>query len=121
VAIPSSSPVRSDPKQTRSQKHFRPRRAGFAVGGVMAEPRAFRAAALECVRVTDGAPPYPAAALLANAPPDELARALAGELDEGGNVTGLFNPFLIRSADAVVLVDTGIGCFAPGPGGRTAA
>ncbi len=82
----------------------------------MAEPRAFRAAALECVRVTDGALPYPAAALLANAPPDELARALAGELDEGGNVAGLFNPLLIRSTDAVVLVDTGIGCFAPGPG-----
>jgi glyoxylase-like metal-dependent hydrolase (beta-lactamase superfamily II) len=88
----------------------------FTVSWLMAESPSFRAGALDCVRITDGELPYPAALLLANAPPDELARALAGELDSEGMILGRFRPLLIRSPDAVVLVDTGIGRFAPGEG-----
>jgi glyoxylase-like metal-dependent hydrolase (beta-lactamase superfamily II) len=76
----------------------------------------FGAGDLECVRLTDGELPYPAALLLANAQPDELARALAGELDQEGMIVGRFNPLLIRGPDALVLVDTGIGRFASGEG-----
>ena len=82
----------------------------------MAESPSFGAGDLPCVRLTDGELPYPPALLLANAQPDELARALAGELDEEGMIVGRFNPLLIRAPDAVVLVDTGIGRFASGEG-----
>jgi glyoxylase-like metal-dependent hydrolase (beta-lactamase superfamily II) len=82
----------------------------------MAGSPSFRARALDCVRVTDGELPYPPALLLANAPPGELARALAGDLDEAGMLVGRFRPLLIRGPDAVVLVDSGIGRFAPGEG-----
>src|ERR671930_221040 len=82
----------------------------------MAHSRSFGAGGLQCVRLTDGELPYPPALLLANAQPDELARALAGELDEEGMIVGRFNPLLIRAPDAVVLVDTGIGRFASSEG-----
>jgi glyoxylase-like metal-dependent hydrolase (beta-lactamase superfamily II) len=82
----------------------------------MAGSRSFEASGVQCVRLTDGELPYPPALLLANAQPEELARALAGELDEGGMIVGRFNPLLVRAPDALVLVDTGIGRFAPGEG-----
>jgi glyoxylase-like metal-dependent hydrolase (beta-lactamase superfamily II) len=82
----------------------------------MAGNRSFGASGVQCVRLTDGELPYPPALLLANAQPDELARALAGELDETGMIVGRFNPLLIRAPDALVLVDTGIGRFAPAEG-----
>jgi glyoxylase-like metal-dependent hydrolase (beta-lactamase superfamily II) len=78
----------------------------------MAGSRSSGASGAQCVRLTDGELPYPPALLLANAQPDELARALAGELDETGMIVGRFNPLLIRAPDALVLVDTGIGRFA---------
>jgi glyoxylase-like metal-dependent hydrolase (beta-lactamase superfamily II) len=82
----------------------------------MAGSPSFEAGGLHCVRLTDGELPYPPTLLLANAPQDVLARALAGELDEGGMIVGRFNPLLIRGPEAVVLVDTGIGRFASGEG-----
>src|SRR5919198_5228226 len=82
----------------------------------MAASPSFGAGDLQCVRLTDGELPYPPAVLLANAQPEELARALAGELDEEGMIVGRFNPLLIRAPDAVVLVDAGIGRFASGEG-----
>jgi hypothetical protein len=50
----------------------------------MAASPSFRAGDLQCVPLTDGELPFPAALLLKNAPPDELARALGGELDPAG-------------------------------------
>jgi glyoxylase-like metal-dependent hydrolase (beta-lactamase superfamily II) len=82
----------------------------------MAESRSFGASRLQCVRLTDGELPYPPTLLLANAQPEELARALTGELDADGMIVGRFNPLLIRAPDALALVDTGIGRFAPGEG-----
>lgn len=82
----------------------------------MAGSRSFGANGVQCVRLADGELPYPPTLLLANAQPDELARALAGELDKTGMIVGRFNPLLIRTKDAVVIVDTGIGRFAPGEG-----
>jgi glyoxylase-like metal-dependent hydrolase (beta-lactamase superfamily II) len=86
------------------------------VSSLMTASPSFGAGGLQCVRLTDGELPYPPALLLANAQPDELARALACELDDGGMIVGRFNPLLIRAPDAVVLVDTGIGRFASGEG-----
>jgi hypothetical protein len=51
--------------------------------------------------------------MLANAPPDELARALAGELDETGMLVGRFNPLLIRGSDSLVLVEGGLTLSCP--------
>jgi glyoxylase-like metal-dependent hydrolase (beta-lactamase superfamily II) len=82
----------------------------------MAGSRSFGASGVQCVRLTDGELPYPPRLLLANAPPDELAQALAAELDMGGMIVGRFNPLLIRAPDALVLVDTGVGRFAAGEG-----
>jgi glyoxylase-like metal-dependent hydrolase (beta-lactamase superfamily II) len=76
----------------------------------------FRVAGMDCVRLTDGQLPYPPAVLFANADPEELARALADELDDAGTLPGPLHPLLIRGSDAVVLVDTGFGRFAPAPG-----
>jgi len=78
--------------------------------------RAFSAGALECVVVGDGEFPLPAAMLFANVQAEELGRALGDQLDERGLIVGRFNPFLIRGADAVVLLDTGFGRFAPAQG-----
>jgi glyoxylase-like metal-dependent hydrolase (beta-lactamase superfamily II) len=83
---------------------------------VTANRPTFSAGRLDCTVVSDGELPYPPAALLGNAPADELERALAGELDENGMVVGRFNPLLIHAPDALVLVDTGIGHYAPTPG-----
>jgi glyoxylase-like metal-dependent hydrolase (beta-lactamase superfamily II) len=82
----------------------------------MTESQSFEAGGLLCVRLTDGELPYPPALLLANVQPDELARALAGELDERGMIVGRFNPLLIRAPDGAVLVDTGIGRYATADG-----
>jgi glyoxylase-like metal-dependent hydrolase (beta-lactamase superfamily II) len=82
----------------------------------MSDGRVFHAGELTCAPVSDGELPYPAAALLANAPPEELQQALAGEVDENGMIVGRFNPLLVRGPDGVVLVDSGFGEFAPGPG-----
>jgi glyoxylase-like metal-dependent hydrolase (beta-lactamase superfamily II) len=91
--------------------------SGFTVSSVeMARSPSFEAGGLHCVRLTDGELPYPPALLFANAQPDELARALAGERDEQGMIVGRFNPLLIRAPDTVFLVDTGIGRFASAEG-----
>ena len=82
----------------------------------MAEERTFKASALDCVLVGDGQLPHPPAALFANAPVDELERALVGEIDADGMIVGRFNPLLVRGPRALVLVDAGFGRLAPGPG-----
>jgi glyoxylase-like metal-dependent hydrolase (beta-lactamase superfamily II) len=78
--------------------------------------RGFSAGALECVSVSDGELPLPAAMLFANADREVLGRALGEELDERGMTVGRFNPLVVRSPEAVALVDTGFGRFAPAPG-----
>jgi len=78
--------------------------------------RAFAAGVLECVAVSDGELPFPAAMLFANASPQELQQALSGEVDEDGMVVGRFNPLVVRGQSGLVLLDTGFGRFAPVPG-----
>ena len=80
----------------------------------MAESRTFSAGALDCVLVADGQLSYPPALLLANAPLDELERALAGEVDVDGMNVGRFNLLLVRGLRELVLVDAGVGRLAPG-------
>ena len=82
----------------------------------MAGGRSFSAGALECVSVADGDLPLPAAMLFANPEADELRRALGDDLDERGMIVGRFNPLVVRVPNAIVLVDTGFGRFAPAPG-----
>ena len=68
----------------------------------MAESASFGAGDLQGVRLTDGELPYPPALLLANAQPDELARALAGELD--AHAVESRRGLLERAADEELLV-----------------
>src|SRR5262245_35381402 len=82
----------------------------------MTRGRAFPAGALGCVAVSDGAFPVPPAMLFANAGPEELGQALGEEFDERGMIVGRFNPLVVRGPEAVVLLDTGFGRFAPAPG-----
>lgn len=82
----------------------------------MAARQTFRAGDLTCTLVADGQLPYPPAILLANAQPDALERALRGEIDTDVMIVGRFSPLLVRGPRELVLVDTGFGPFAPGPG-----
>src|SRR6266511_3283566 len=82
----------------------------------MTGDRAFPAGVLECVAVSDGELPIPPAMLFANAQTEELGQALGEELDERGMVVGRFNPLVVRGPEALVLLDTGFGLFAPAPG-----
>src|SRR5262245_10088047 len=78
--------------------------------------RAFSAGALECVSVSDGELSLPAAMLFVNADREELGRALGEELDDRGMIVGRFNPLVVRRPEAAILLDPGIGRFAPAPG-----
>ena len=64
----------------------------------------------------DGAYTIPGVFLAINAPPGELAQALAEVGQAPDAYTGTMNILLIDSGDELVLVDTGAGAFAPTSG-----
>lgn len=79
---------------------------------------AFRAGSSECRLIVDGGGFLPPEAVFENAPAQARATALGGRLDPAGRLAIAYGCLLVRGADEVVLIDTGIGGYEHPFGGR---
>lgn len=69
----------------------------------------FMVGSVECVAVTDGSLRLPATNLFFNAPAQDLAKALSAYGTSDGYVDLPFNPLVVRTDGATILIDTGFG------------
>jgi glyoxylase-like metal-dependent hydrolase (beta-lactamase superfamily II) len=79
---------------------------------------AFRGGSFECRLIADGRGFLPPELVFENAPAESRAAALSGRLDRAGRLAIAYGCLLARSADEVVLIDTGIGGYEHPFGGR---
>lgn len=79
---------------------------------------AFTAGSLECRLIADGGGFLPADVVFANAPPTARTTELGDRLDRKGRLTVPYGCLLVRGADAIVLIDAGIGEYEHPLGGR---
>ncbi len=76
----------------------------------------FSVGSLECLAVTDGASAFPAAVVFGNAPNDERDEVLNARDMPTDMVSSSLTSILVNTGDHRVLIDAGIGPFAPSTG-----
>jgi glyoxylase-like metal-dependent hydrolase (beta-lactamase superfamily II) len=74
-------------------------------------PATFTTGPFECRLISDGGGFLPVEVMFATAREDERAAALGDRLEPEGRVAVPYGCLLVRNADTVVLVDTGIGAY----------
>lgn len=76
----------------------------------------FSVGSFECLAVTDGSSAFPAAAVFGNAPDDERDRALRAHGMPTDMVASSLTSVVVNTGRHCVLIDAGIGPFAPSTG-----
>jgi glyoxylase-like metal-dependent hydrolase (beta-lactamase superfamily II) len=76
----------------------------------------FHLGSFECVAIHDGDASYTADKYFANAPSEELDRALRAHAVDPAHIPSPYSGLVINTGAHRVLVDTGAGSFAPGLG-----
>ncbi len=87
-------------------------------------PYRFAVGKLRCQLLSDGGAHYAPEMVASNAPANQIQAELGARLDDRGHLFVPYRPLLIRSADKVILVDTGLGELAQSvgePAGRLLA
>ena len=76
----------------------------------------FRVGRFECLAVYDGAHAYTAEEYFCRVPSEPLEQALHGNDLKPGSIPSPFSALLVKAGNHRVLIDTGLGTFAPGAG-----